>query len=168
MRSPWTDTTFYPSSPPPSTVYVPPQNVILTGFQLYPIQGVLANTQFAVNLNVAWPAFSGNTVYMTIVVKANSDDAFNRFSDIMFTNVPFISQSGFTVIGISINATMSSSYINKGLTGEQAVSTNPWIGSGASVWITLGTFNVPNSQQSTYTTQMNGGNMPGIFYGTGC
>ena len=167
-RSPWWNQTTIPTpsfgTTIGSTVYaIPPnQNAVLTGIFLWPIQGVLANTQFSINLHVTWPG-STDHIYMTIQVKANINNAFDNFSNIWFTNAPFTSQASFTVISISIDSTISSSYINKGLSGAQAVSTNPWVSSGATVSYTLSGFQ--NVQQSTYTIAMSNGNIPGVFYG---
>lgn len=148
-----------------STYYTLPQNAILTGIWLWPIQGVLANTQFSINLHVTWGS-STDHIYMTILVKANINNAFDNFSNIWFTNAPFTSQASFTVINISIDSTMNTSYLNKGLYGPSAISTNPWIGAGASISFTLTGFQ--NVQSSTYATLMNNGNIPGVFYGCWC
>jgi hypothetical protein len=150
-----------------STSYTFTQNAILTGIYLWPIKGVLANTEFSINLGVSIPGQSNSYTYMTILVKANINYAFDNFSNIWFTNAPFTSQASFTVINISIDATIGSlPYINKGLTGSQAVTTNPWIGKDASAWFYLTGFQ--NVQSSTYSTVMNNGNIPGVFYGCWC
>jgi len=167
-RTPWTPTNILNPSfetSIPSTYYTFTENAILTGIFLWPIQGVLANTQFSINLYLSWPN-SGPNAYMTILVKANINNAFDNFSKIWFTNAPFTSQASFTVINISIDSTINSSWVNKGLYNANSISTNPWIGSGASAWFTLSGFQ--NVQSSTYSTVMNNGNIPGVFYGCWC
>ena len=166
----WTSTSFTSGSLITSTNYtLSNTNAILTGIYLYPIQGVLVNTQFEFNIIVSMPGDTQSYTYMTILGKTISPNAFDQNSNIWFTNVPFVNQPNFTVTNISINNTLGSlSYINKGLTGAQAVSTNPWFGSGASVWFNMKLTPQQQNPPSTYTTLMSQGNTPGVFYGCFC
>jgi hypothetical protein len=171
----WASGSFTSGTQISSTVFTLPQpptdlpNAILTGIYLYPIQGVLANTQFEFNLGVSMSGQPNAYYYMTILGKTTIDDAFNQYSNIWFTNDPFSSLSRFTVTSFSIDATIGSlPYINKGLTGPQAVTTNPWIGAGASVWFTMKLSVSQQQPMSTYQTAIHNGNIPGVFNGCWC
>jgi hypothetical protein len=170
----WTSTGFTSGTQISSTAFTLPQptanlpNAILTGIYLYPIQGVLINTQFEFNLGVAFPGQSGTYYYMTILGKTTIDEAFSQNCNIWFTN-PFANRPNFTITNISINSTIGSiPFINKGLTGAQAVTTNPWIGAGASVWFTMKLTTQQQNPPSSYTTLMSNGNAPGVFNGCWC
>jgi hypothetical protein len=170
----WTSMGFTSGTQISSTVFQLPQpstnlpNAILTGINLYPIQGVPANTQFEFNLGVSMSGQQNAYYYMTILGKTTIEDAFNQNVNIWFTN-PVANRPNFTITNISIDATIGSiPFINKGLTGAQAISTNPWIGAGANIWFTM---KLSNSQQqpiSTYATLMSNGNVPGVFNGCWC
>ena len=146
-----------------SLPYSPPNNLILTGIFIYPMNNVPANTNFTITV------YLQSNMFITIYGTTNVAGAFDNYTSIWLTRALNLPNQNITITNIAVRRELNYVWLNKGLANSQTVSTNPWVQATTSIFFQITFTNLPSSAQIgvlnyTYSSTVYN-NIPGVFYG---